>query len=78
MKSLCLLPLIRRDGDIRKTMHMCMALPLLPADNIQSGLVAVQEHVNALQMTAAQANSFDVLFSYVETQWIQSKQTYNF
>lgn len=42
MKSLNYLQLVNNDGNARKALHLLMCLPLLPAQNIETGFLLIR------------------------------------
>lgn len=76
VKNLRLVPAMRRNPHMKKIMHMCMGLALLPADRIGEGLGEVQRIAHEVGVAGAHHNGLNSLFVYIQTQWIDSKCKY--
>ncbi|RZF34654.1 hypothetical protein LSTR_LSTR012736 [Laodelphax striatellus] len=68
MSKIGLVMAARNDANVMRVIHMCMCLPLLPAVQIEAGLVEIQNHTSLQEV--AEREKLDMIFAYINDQWI--------
>ncbi|XP_039299557.1 uncharacterized protein LOC120355276 isoform X1 [Nilaparvata lugens] len=63
----------KNDENVKKVIHMCMCLPLLPAGQIEAGLTAIGQHAIQTITDADYKQKLITITEYIAAQWIGSE-----